>query len=148
MLTRPNKTEHEKHDLQVFQTLFENKPNTCQTKRRQQNKQKHRQHKQSANNNYNTMQHITKPTIIQKQQTQNNCKLTLYIPVVESRSECEKGIAIPRPLSMFFHLRIDESNRLFKGFQMVPTIMARIAQIGPRSSKSSPRPDLLSERGV
>ena len=38
-------------------------------------------------------------------------------------------------------------NRI-KGFQMVLTTAPRNTQKGPRSTKSPPRPDLLSERGV
>ena len=72
----------------------------------------------------------------------------LTLPSLKVDRNPKTVIAISQPFSMIFEFRIDESNRVFKSFQMVLTIMARIAKIGPRSSKIPPRPDLLSERGV
>ena len=40
---------------------------------------------------------------------------------------------------MIFEFLIDESDRFFKGFQMVLTITLRMAKIGPRSSKRAPQ---------
>ena len=39
---------------------------------------------------------------------------------------------------MNFPFSLDESNQLFKGFQVVLTIIVRIANIGPGSSRLPP----------
>ena len=47
-------------------------------------------------------------------------------------------ITISQQFSMNFSNRIDESNQLFKAFQMVITITPRTSKIAPRSSRYPP----------
>ena len=66
-------------------------------------------------------------------------KLTVLLKDVESRSECKNG---NHNFSAFVHETFIINRRIllsFNGLQMVPTIMAKIAKIGPRYSRYPPR---------
>ena len=60
------------------------------------------------------------------------------LPLLKVNRNPKTVIAISRSFDMIFGFWINESDRFFKGFQMVLTKTPRTPKIGPRSYKSPP----------